>query len=120
MANKKSRKSKKVVDTKMAAANDTIMVALTPEQIIKEDERAAKAPVDPTKLKGVGLGIYYANLAGRPSKPAVISAFGKSGYVLSWAARAVKLNMTPEELCERFKADPTAVKAAWEKATIKS
>ena len=61
----------------------------------------------------VAKGAAYAVLAGRPSKQAVIAVFGKSGYALSWVARANRLGITPEELCERFKADSNRVKKLW-------
>jgi hypothetical protein len=62
---------------------------------------------------GVAAGAAYHVLAGRPSKPAVISVFGTTGYALSWLARAERLGITPERLCAKFKADPEAVKADW-------
>jgi len=62
----------------------------------------------------------YAVLAGRPSKQAVIAVFGKSGYALSWIARADRLGVTPEELCERFKADSNRVKKLWSELTAEN
>jgi hypothetical protein len=41
----------------------------------------------------VAKGAAYAVLAGRPSKQAVIAVFGKSGYALSWVARADRLGV---------------------------
>jgi hypothetical protein len=55
-------------------------------------------------------GAGYAVLAGRPLKQAVVAVFGKTGYALSWLARADRLGITPEELCDRFKNDPNRVK----------
>jgi hypothetical protein len=67
----------------------------------------------------VATGAKLAAVAGRPSKPAVISVFGKAGYALSWLARAERLEITPERLCAKFKADPQAVKADWAALTAK-
>jgi hypothetical protein len=61
----------------------------------------------------VAKGAAYAVLAGRPSKQAVIAVFGKTGYALSWVARAERLGITPEELCDRFKTDTSRVKKLW-------
>jgi len=60
-----------------------------------------------------GHGAAYAVLAGRPSKDAVVTCFGKSGYALSWVARAERLGMSAQELCERFRNDAPAVKKMW-------
>jgi hypothetical protein len=57
---------------------------------------------------------------GRPSKQAVTAVFGKTGYVLSWVARADRLGITPEELCDRFKTDPNRVKKLWAELTAES
>lgn len=70
-----AKKSRKVVDVKKAAANDRE----TPD--VKLPKKNASA---------VATGAAYHVLAGRPSKQAVISVFGKSGYALSWVARAEK------------------------------
>lgn len=64
-------------------------------------------------------GAKLAALAGRPSKPAVISVFGTSGYALSWVARAERLGIPPERLCAKFKTDPEGVKADWAALTAK-
>jgi hypothetical protein len=61
----------------------------------------------------VATGAKLAALAGRPSKPAVVSVFGTTGYALSWLARAERLGITPERLCAKFKANPEGVKADW-------
>jgi hypothetical protein len=66
----------------------------------------------------VAKGATYAVLAGRPSKQAVISVFGKTGYALSWIARADRLGTTPEELCDRFKTDANRVKKQWAVLTV--
>ena len=58
-------------------------------------------------------GTKLAELAGRPSKQAVISVFGTTGYALSWVTRAKRLGIKPEELCLRFKTEAQGVKAAW-------
>ena len=84
--------------------------------------RAGKAAVNPKKLpkrnaSAVAKGAAYAVLAGRPSKQAVIAMFGKAGYALSWVARADRLGVTPEELCDRFKTDPNRVKKLWAELT---
>jgi hypothetical protein len=77
---------------------------------------AAEAP-KPATLTAAGA--RYAVLAGRPSKHSVVAVFGKSGYALSWIARAERLGIAPEELCARFKTDSEGVKAQWEVATAK-
>jgi len=59
-------------------------------------------------------------VAGRPSQQAVTAVFGKSGYALSWVARADRLGITPEELCDRFKADPNKVKKLWAELTAEN
>jgi hypothetical protein len=122
MANKKSSKRNRNTDAKMAAANDTsnLVPRLTADEIAAQPEAPATPKVDPSTLKGVAAGIYFAGLAGRPSKPAVIACFGKAGYNMNWIQRAQKLGMETADLCAQFKADPAAVKAIWEKATIKS
>jgi hypothetical protein len=61
----------------------------------------------------VAKGAVYSVLAGRPSKQAVTAVFGKTGYALSWVARAARMNVTPENLCARFKAEPERVKGDW-------
>lgn len=94
---KKKGKSKKVVDVKKAAAHDVEEVKLP----AKNASQVAK-------------GAAYAVLAGRPSKQAVTAVFGKSGYALSWLARAERLGMQVEDLCADFKADANSVKARWE------
>ena len=67
----------------------------------------------------VATGAKLAALAGRPSKQAVVSVFGTTGYALSWLARAERLGITPEKLCARFKADPGGLKADWAALTAK-
>lgn len=99
MKTKKTKKARKapVVDTKKLAGNDKTRV-----------------PKPPAKnASAVQKGATYAVLAGRPSKQAVTAVFGKSGYALSWVARAAKMNVTPKNLCARFKADAASVKADW-------
>lgn len=100
---KKSKKSRKrkadVIDVKKAAAND------------KETQIEVKRV--PKSGSAVAKGAAYSVLAGRPSKQAVTAIFGKTGYALSWVARAVRMNVTPENLCGRFKANPQQVKADW-------
>jgi hypothetical protein len=68
----------------------------------------------------VAKGAAYSVLAGRPSKQAVTAVFGKTGYALSWLARADRLGITPEELCDRFKADPNKVKKLWVELTAEN
>ena len=80
--------------------------------------RVGKAGADAKKLpkrnaSAVAKGAAYAFLAGRPSKQAVVAVFGKTGYALSWVERANRLGITPEGLCDRFKADPNRVKRQW-------
>lgn len=97
---KKVRKQKAaVVDVKKAAAND------------KETRIEVKRV--PKSGSAVAKGAAYSVLAGRPSRQVVTAVFGKKGYALSWIARAARMNVTPENLCARFKAEPEQMKAAW-------
>jgi hypothetical protein len=57
---------------------------------------------------------------GRPLKQAVIAVIGKTGYALSWIARADRLGISPEELCDRFKTDPNRVKKLWAELTAEN
>ena len=87
--------------------------------------RARKAAANSKKLpkrnaSAVAKGAAYAVLAGRPSKQAVVAVFGKTGYALSWVARADRLGITPEELCDRFKTDPNRVKKLWDESTVEN
>lgn len=87
--------------------------------------RVGKATANSKKLpkrnaSAVAKGAAYAVLAGRPSKQVVTAAFGKTGYALSWIARADRLGITPEELCDRFKTDPNRVKKLWAELTGES
>ena len=82
--------------------------------------RVGKAPsrkLPKRNASAVAKGAAYAVLAGRPSKQAVTAVFGKTGYALSWIARAGRLGITPEELCERFKSDASRVKKLWAELT---
>jgi hypothetical protein len=84
--------------------------------------RAGKAVGNNKKLpkknaSAVAKGAAYAVLAGRPSKQAVTALFGKTGCALSWIARADRLGITPEELCDRFKTDANKVKKLWAELT---
>lgn len=113
---RKSRKAaKQTTDVKMLQANDRV----TADQIVETAATVEKATTNSRNLSPVGKGAYYAGLAGRPSKQAVIRVFGKTGYQLSWVARAVKLGIEPDQLCERFKTDPEGLKQEWEKANTK-
>jgi len=87
--------------------------------------RVGKAATNGKKLpkrnaSAVAKGAAYAVLAGRPSQQAVTAVFGKTGYALSWVARADRLGITPVELCNRFKADPNRVKKLWADLTAES
>jgi hypothetical protein len=84
--------------------------------------RVGKAATNGKKLpkrnaSAVAKGAACAVLAGRPSQQAATAVFGKTGYALSWVARADRLGITPEELCDRFKADPNKVKKLWGELT---
>jgi hypothetical protein len=111
--------TRQAVDFKAAAANDVPTAAettlpLTAEQIVKQPERSERG-------SAVASGFQYNKLAGKPTKQQVIAVFGQSGYsAYSWVSRAAKLGITPEELCEKFVADPKAVKELWQKVTIKA
>jgi len=48
----------------------------------------------------------------------VTAVFGKTGYALSWLARADRLGITPEEPCDRFKTDPNRVKKLGAELTV--
>src|SRR5437764_10937236 len=103
---KKLRKRKNaVVDVKKAAAND------------KETQIEVRRV--PKSGSAVAKGAAYSVLAGRPSKQAVTAVFGKTGYSLSWVARAARMNVTPENLTARFKAQPEQVKADWDRLSEK-
>ena len=134
---RKNRKTK-VVDVKKAAARDveTPEVKLPAKKrseksdwetrvrkyeeqgMTRSDAQAVVDAEDSHKLpaknaSAVAKGAAYHVLAGRPSKPAVVACFGKTGYSLSWVSRAQKLGIQPEELCERFRTDAEAVKQSW-------
>jgi hypothetical protein len=100
MAKKNSKTSKKVVDTKMAAANDTTEVVATPvtpnitqrltaDEIAAQPEAPATPKIDPSRVKGVALGIFYAGLSGKLSKQAVTACFGARGCAMNWVHRAL-------------------------------
>ena len=118
MAKPSKNRTRKTVDVKAAAANDTQPVVEAP---VAETPAATKVvPAAPPAPKSpTGLGAYYAGLAGRPSKPSVIYVFTKTGYALSWVQRAVRLGITPEELCEQFRTDAEGLKARWAALTAK-
>jgi hypothetical protein len=105
-----AKKQRKIVDVKNARASDKTEEVLKPvEEVQKIVETPVETPLKP--VSAVATGAAYAVLAGRPSKPLLISTFGKTGYLsLSWLQRAEKLNMTAEALCEVFRNDPAAVK----------
>src|SRR5260370_14440320 len=65
------------------------------------------------KQQAVAAGANYHKLAGTPTPEHTKSIFGNAGYSLSWANRAVKLNVTPEALCAMFKDNPAQVKELW-------
>ena len=105
---KKVQTATKKAPTPSQPETKTVVAAwLTPEQIIENAEKETKSAT------ATATGAKLAILAGRPSKQGVIAVFGKTGYALSWAARATRLNIKPETLCERFKTNPDGVKAAW-------
>jgi hypothetical protein len=124
MAKRNRKAGSKKVDFKAAAAHDDTPVASAVNDATKlaaavfEREAKPKTPATP-QAKATAMGAGYARLAGRPSKQAVTAVFGKTGYALSWQNRAIKMGTTPEELCERFKANPEEVKTAWELLTAK-
>ena len=91
----------------------------------KSRKAVRKAAANHRKLprknaSAVAKGAAYAVLAGRPSKQAVTAVFGKTGYALSWLARADRLGITPEELCDRFKTDPNRVKKLWAESAVEN
>jgi hypothetical protein len=102
---RKNRKATRVVDVKKAQAHDV------------EAPVVAKLPAK--NASAVQKGVMYAVLAGRPSKQAVTAVFGKTGYTLSWIARAERLGVSVEELCERFKQDANEVKRLWAELAAK-
>jgi len=82
---------------------------------------AGKARSFPKRnASAVAKGAAYAVLAGHPSKQAVTAVFGNTGYALSWLARADRLGITPEELCDRFKTDPNRVKKSWTELMVEN
>lgn len=87
--------------------------------------RVGKAAANSKRLpKGnasaVAKGAAYSVLAGRPSKQSVTAVFGKTGYALSWIARADRLGVTTEELCNRFKTHPDRLKKLWAELRAKN
>lgn len=111
-------------DFKAAAANDREEVSA---EIRAAEEGTGKAktaalrkaaeantPKLPAKnASATAKGAAYAVLAGRPSKDAVVAAFGKTGYALSWVARAERLGIAVEDLCQRFRDNAAQVKQQW-------
>lgn len=85
-----------------------------------EKATAKRKKLPKRNASAVAKGAAYAVLAGRPSKQAVIAVFGKTGYALSWVARADRLGITLEELCDRFKADPNRVKKLWAELMVEN
>jgi hypothetical protein len=77
------------------------------------DKKAPVAKPPARNASAVAKGAIYHVLAGRPSRPAVVACFGKTGYALSWVARAARMGIPTEQLCEQFKANPEQVKAQW-------
>lgn len=117
------RNRKRNIDVKAAAANDDTAVEITKAPRVTAEEIVAQAPQPATvitKKSATATGAAYHVLTGRPSKQAVIACFGKTGYALSWVARAIRLNVTPEELCTEFKSNPEGLKASWEVANKRS
>ncbi len=102
-----------VPDFKQAAANDdspTRPVIRRKPKTVK-DAPVAKVPARNASL--VAKGAAYHQLAGKPTKQAVVACFGKSGYALSWVNRADRLGITPQELCEQFRDNPAQVADRW-------
>jgi hypothetical protein len=88
--------------------------ATVQKKTVPQQTSAGKARAFPKRnASAAAKGTAYAVLSGRPSKQAVIAVFGKTGYALSWVARADRLGITSEELCDRFKTDPNKVKKLW-------
>ena len=123
------RNRKRNVDVKAAAANDNTTVEITKAPRVTAEEIVAPAPQPATVITkksatpqavATATGAGYAKLAGRPSKQAVTAVFGTTGYALSWVQRAVKLGITPEELCEQFKTDPDGLKVRYAHVTKKT
>jgi len=93
--------------------------------VVHEPKEGPKAAANAKKLpkrnaSAVAKGAAYAVLAGRPSKQAVTAVFGKTGYALCWIARADRLGIMPEELCDRFRTDPNKVKKLWAESMVES
>jgi hypothetical protein len=111
-------KANQVHDFKAAAANDDTPTAPVVRRKPKKVKEApvAKAPARNASL--VAKGAAYHQLACKPTKQAVVTCFGKSGYALSWVNRADKLGITPQELCEQFRTNPAQVADRW--ATLAS
>jgi hypothetical protein len=99
LVKKKASAPGRTVDVKKAAAND-------PDEI-----PVVKLPAKDASLVARGAACHV--LAGRPSKEAVVACFGKSGYALSWVNRAERLGISPQELCERFRANAAHVADQW-------
>jgi hypothetical protein len=124
---KRSRKAAKSKKATKGAKRTEGTVKPVEEAETANSSAPAVAPPKPTPVAAeapkpatlTATGTRYAVLAGRPSKQAVTAVFGTTGYALSWVARAIKLNTTPEALCERFKTDPESVKSQWEASAAK-
>jgi hypothetical protein len=115
MANRYRKSATEQSSVPVEASAEHVQEATAKLAVAPEAEQAEQP--NATRKSAVSAGAQLAVLAGRPSKPAVIAVFGKRGYTLSWVQRAIRLDVSPEELCQKFKADPQAVKAQWEALT---
>ena len=117
MAKRNRKSSKKVVDTKMAAANDTSTVErLTPEQVIKNDEKAPVAPVAEAPVSARTAAIRRSQ-AGKFNKVILTQIGGAEApkfYPWTWEQRdKFMASGTPEAKAvkDRYEAHLASVKA---------
>lgn len=109
-----ARKKKGAVDQKSAAANDQSVEVVESPAPDPTPAPVAEPPAPiPARNVTIATGAKLHQVAGSPSKPQVVACFG-TGYALSWANRAAKLNMDPVELATLFKNDPEQCKKLWE------
>lgn len=110
------KRTKKHVNGKAAAANDTTIPEIPPRVT---EEQIVKAAEPQTQKEATKTGAAYHVLAGRPAKQQVVYVFGKTGYALSWQNRAVRMGISTEQLVEEFKSDPEGLKQRYAAATEK-
>ncbi len=98
----------------MTAATETYNKVRTEAKLPRVNGGGGVAgPRSDAARTSIAVGAHLNKLAGSPKADAVVAVFGKSGYALSWAKRAERLGMQPEELCKAFVANPEEVHKLW-------